>query len=40
MAVKLALKRLHRAKGRAQAQAAPLNRPELTKWPPGTHKQT
>jgi hypothetical protein len=29
MAVKLALKRLHRAKGRAQAQAAPLNRPEL-----------
>jgi integrase len=26
-AVKLALKRLHRAKGRAQAQAAPLNRP-------------
>jgi len=27
MAVKLALKRLHRAYGRAQAQAAPLNRP-------------
>jgi integrase len=27
--VKLALKRLHRARGRAQAQAAPLNRPLL-----------
>ena len=40
MAVKLALKRLHRAKGRAQAQAAPLNRPIVERMLTATPEST
>jgi integrase len=40
MAVKLALKRLRRAKGRAQAQAAPLNRPTVERMLTATPEYT